>query len=276
MTMENAEQQEKKVNVPRSRVRGLDVPTFTDQYEKRRWMLQHMATVLRVFGRKGYNEGCAGHVTIVDPVDPTTYWINPIGIHFSMITVSDIVHVNSQGEPIGGSMAPFNAAGFRIHSAMHRARPDIEAICHAHSFYARTYSVFGKELEMLTQDSCLVHDNQIAFAQYEGVGLDEVEGQKIASVLGNKMCILLQNHGVMTVGKTVDEAGYLHVLMENMCKTQLLVDAVANNSHIEKKIISDKIAKRAFKDISSPNGLYAAMQPDLELEIYLSKDEVLR
>lgn len=257
------------------RVKGLDIPVFADPYKKREWMLQHMAGALRVFGRKGYNEGCAGHVTIVDPVDPSCYWINPIGVHFSMMMVSDLVLVNSEGEAVGGSMAPFNVAGFKVHSAMHKARPDIEAICHAHSFYARTYSVFGKEVEMLSQDSCLIFNNQIAMAQYEGVGLDEVEGQKVAKVLGDKMGIILQNHGVMTVGKTVDEASYLHILLENMCKTQLIADAVSGSTGMAKKVISNKIAKNAYDTISSHESLYSSMQPDFELEVYLSKGEVL-
>lgn len=264
-----------KLKKTTDRIRGLDVPVFTDAYEKRKWMLQHMAGALRVFGRKGYNEGCAGHVTIVDPVDPSCYWINPIGVHFSMITVSDLVLVSSEGEAVGGSMAPFNVPGFKVHSAMHKARPDIEAICHAHSFYARTYSVFGKELEMLSQDSCLIFNNQIALAQYDGVGLDEVEGQKVAKVLGDKMGIILQNHGVMAVGKTVDEAAYLHILLENMCKAQLLADAVSGSTGMAKKVISDKIASSAYDTISSHQGLYSSMQPDFELEVYLSKGEVL-
>ncbi|QLG72298.1 hypothetical protein HG535_0C06530 [Zygotorulaspora mrakii] len=258
-----------------ARIKGLDIPTFTNPQEKRTWMLQHMAGMLRIFGRKGYSEGVAGHVTIVDPVDPTCYWINPLGVHFSMMKASDLVLVNGEGKAIGGSRALFNESGFKIHSEMHKARPDIKAICHTHSFYARTYSIFGKELEMLSQDSCLIFDKQVALAQYDGVGLDEFEGRKIASALGERMGIILQNHGVMTVGKTVDEAAYLHVLLENMCKAQLLADAVSGSTRMAKQVISNKIAKSAYDTISSPEQLYSSMQPEFELEIYLSNGEFL-
>ncbi|CAR23190.1 KLTH0E03278p [Lachancea thermotolerans CBS 6340] len=255
--------------------KSLKAPVFNNLYEKRAWMLEHMAGVLRIFGRKGYNEGCAGHVTIVDPVDPTSYWINPVGVHFSMITVRDLVHVNAKGEAIGGSEAPFSLPGFKIHSQMHKARPEISSICHAHTFYARTFSVFGKKLEMMSQDSCLVHNNYALMADYSGVGLDEVEGDKVSKALGDKMAILLQNHGLMTVGKTVDEAGYLLILLENMCKAQLLADAAAGNSAALKHIIPDNVAKSAFDVISGPDSLYAALQPDYELEVYLSKGDFL-
>ncbi|SCU78345.1 LANO_0A02784g1_1 [Lachancea nothofagi CBS 11611] len=257
------------------RIKGLDIPTFTDPHDKRAWMLQHMAGVLRVFGRKGFNEGCAGHVTIVDPVDPSSYWINPLGVHFSMISASDLVQVSSEGKAIGGSMAAFNEPGFKVHSALHKARPDVEAICHAHSFYARTYSVFGTEPEMMSQDSCLVHNNVAILDSYDGVGLDEVEGEKVAAALGDKMAVILQNHGVMTFGKTVDEAGYLHILLENMCKAQILANAAANFPGASKRVISDKIAKSAFNTISNPKSLYASMQPDYELEIYLTNGALL-
>ncbi|SCU80306.1 LADA_0B06392g1_1 [Lachancea dasiensis] len=266
----------KQISKPSDRVKGLQVPEFTDPYEKRTWMLQHMAGVLRVFGRKGYNEGCAGHLTIVDPVDPTTYWINPIGVHFSMISVSDLVHVDANGEAIGGSMAGFNVPGFKIHSTIHKARPDVKAICHAHSFYARTYSVFGKVPEMLHQDSCSIHDNIAVLDDYDGVGLDEREGEKILSVLGDKMSIVLQNHGVMTFGKTIDEAGYLHVLLEDLCKAQLLTDAAAVRTGAKIKVIPDHIAREVFKVNSGSKSLYSAMQPDFELEVYLSNEAVLR
>ncbi|CUS20746.1 LAQU0S01e13740g1_1 [Lachancea quebecensis] len=255
---------------------NLKVPVFNSLYEKRLWMLEHMAGALRIFGRNGYNEGSAGHITIVDPVDPTSYWINPSGVHVSMITVRDLDHVNADGEAIGGSKAPFSMPGFKIHYQMHKARPEISSICHAHTFYARTFSVFGKKLGMMSQDSCLVYENHVVMDDYTNIGFDEVEGDKVSSVLGDEMAIILQNHGAMTVGKTVDETGYLLILLDFTCKAQLLADAVAANNDAVEQIIPDKVAKSAFDSISGPSSLYAALQPDYELEVFLSKGDFLQ
>lgn len=86
-----------------------------------------------------------------DPVDPETFWINPYGTHFGMLKVSDMVHIDKEGNRIGGADGPVNVAGFMIHSAIHQRRPDINAACHMHSPNGRAWSTFGRPIEMLNQ-----------------------------------------------------------------------------------------------------------------------------
>lgn len=87
-----------------------------------------------------------------------------------MLKVSDMVMVNLQGEAVGGAThKPLNAAGIFIHAAIHKARPDVHAICHAHSVYGKAWSVFGKELEMLSQDVCKFYKGQAVYDAYGGV-----------------------------------------------------------------------------------------------------------
>ena len=90
-------------------------------------------------------------VTFTDPVEPTTFWINPYGVHFGLLKASDMVNVNEQGMRVGGAEKPVNTAGFIIHAAIHRARPDINAACHVHSPYGRAWSNFGLPIDMLNQ-----------------------------------------------------------------------------------------------------------------------------
>ena len=131
------------------------VPKFDDPYKKREWMLEHMAGAFRVFGRRGFGEGSAGHISIRDPVDPNTFWINPLGVHFSLLTASDMIHMDMDGHMLkdGNTTGSVNAAGFSIHSAFLKARPDVNAACHTHSVYGKAYSSFGKPLDMLNQDA---------------------------------------------------------------------------------------------------------------------------
>lgn len=86
-----------------------------------------------------------------DPVEPDTFWINPYGVHFGMLKVSDMVRVDEEGNRVGGGHGDVNTAGFIIHSQIHKARPDINAACHMHSPYGRAWSTFGKPIEMLNQ-----------------------------------------------------------------------------------------------------------------------------
>lgn len=243
------------------------VPHFDDPYEKREWMLEHMAGQFRVFGRRNLGEGASGHISIRDPVDPNTFWINPLGRHFSLLKASDMIHVDEDGNIIGGNTrGTINAAGFAIHSALHKARPDVNAACHTHGIYGKTYSCFGKPLEMLNQDSCLFYNDQAVYTDFGGVALEKEEGLRIAKAAGNARAIILQNHGLLTLGSTVDEAAFLYTLMERTCHNQLMADAAANEGK-PKQIIADEEAEYTHYTTADPESLYMEGCVDLEYEM---------
>lgn len=129
------------------------IPTFPTFTKHRQWILEHMALAFRVFARKGYTEGMSGHISVRDPEFPHTFWTNPLSKHFALLKASDMIQVDYDGKAIGGNTAlPANAAGFLIHSAVHKARPDVHAACHTHSPYGKAWSAFARPLEMLNQD----------------------------------------------------------------------------------------------------------------------------
>lgn len=128
-------------------------------------------------------------------------------MHFSQIKVSDLILVDEDGYVVEGD-EPMNTAAFTIHSAIHKKRPDVHAACHAHSIHGKAFSAFGSELEMLTQDSLRFYKNHSVYPNFGGVVLDAEEGERIAQYLGNNSAIILQNHGLLTVGQSVDEAAF--------------------------------------------------------------------
>lgn len=250
-------------------------PEFKDKYEERKHTLEHMAGVFRMFGRRGYGEGAAGHVSVRDPVDRNTFWINPLGVHFSQIKVSDLVHVDEDCNILpDGNQVAINAAGFKIHSHLHKARPDVNAACHTHSTYGKAWSTFGRPLEMLNQDVCMFYKKHTVYESFGGVVLEDEEGERLSQALGDNKAIILQNHGLLTVGETVDEAGYLFTLMEKCCEVQLLVEAAAR-SGLEKKIIGDEEAYYTYFNTSDPETLYTEFQLDYNLELELTKGAFL-
>ena len=136
-----------------------DPPTFTDKYEEREYLKGRLAAAFRIFGKYGFDEGVAGHITLRDPVDPTTFWVNPFGVAFSLIKKSDLIQVDHNGKVIaGGTVRLLNAAAFMIHGAVHEARPDVICAAHSHSIYGRAFCTLGRTLDMITQDSCAFHN----------------------------------------------------------------------------------------------------------------------
>jgi ribulose-5-phosphate 4-epimerase/fuculose-1-phosphate aldolase len=92
-------------------------------------------------------------------VDPHTFWVNPFGVAFSLIKASDLILVNEEGEVIdGGPCRLLNSAAYMIHSAIHQARPDVNAAAHSHSIYGRSFCALGRKLDTITQDSCAFHN----------------------------------------------------------------------------------------------------------------------
>jgi ribulose-5-phosphate 4-epimerase/fuculose-1-phosphate aldolase len=199
-------------------------PTFASIEDERRHRKQHLAAAFRLFARFGFDEGIAGHITARDPEHLDHFWVNPFGMHFSLIRVSDLILVNHRGEVVEGNK-PVNEAAFAIHSRIHAARPDVVAAAHAHSTYGKSWSSLGRLLDPLTQDACSFYEDHGLFDDYTGVVLKLEEGDRIAEALGDKKAVILRNHGLLTVGHSVDEAAWWFITMDRSCQAQLMAEA---------------------------------------------------
>lgn len=213
-----------------------------------------------------------------------------MGKHFGMLKASDMVHIDEEGQVIGGNKAAVNAAGFMIHSAIHKARPDIHAACHTHSPAGKAWSTFGRPLDIINQDTCNFWGTQAVYKAFGGVVLGAEEGERIAEALGEKgRVMVLQNHGLLTTGGTVDEATYLFTLMERSCEVQIMVESAG----IPKNLIGETEAEFTAKVNADPvswlwkyvvsqetntyqETLYTEFQPDFEYEIWKSKGELCK
>ncbi|WP_017325608.1 class II aldolase/adducin family protein [Synechococcus sp. PCC 7336] len=212
-------------------------PTFDRLEDERLHRKQRLAAALRLFAQLGFDEGVAGHITARDPEREDHFWVNPFGMYFGHICVSDLLLVNHRGEVVRGDR-PVNAAAFTIHSQIHQARPDIVAAAHAHSPYGKTWSALGRLLDPLTQDACAFYDDHVLFDDYTGVVLETPEGKRIAATLGDRKAIVLRNHGLLTVGHTVDEAAWWFIAMERCCHSQLVAEAAGLTVPIDPKTAS--------------------------------------
>jgi len=206
-------------------------PQFTDPAEERRHRKERLAAALRLFGRFGFDEGVAGHITARDPEFPDYFWVNPFAVPFSHVRVSDLLLVDEQGEVVRGEYL-VNKAAFVIHSSVHRVRPDVVGAGHAHSVYGKALSATGQRLEPLTQDACVFHDDHAVFEDYTGLVNDLEEGRRIARTLGSHKAAILRNHGLLTVGTTVDSAAWWFITMERSAQAQLAAKAAGATQQI--------------------------------------------
>ncbi|KAL5041967.1 hypothetical protein BDW71DRAFT_200962 [Aspergillus fruticulosus] len=237
-------------------------PVFEDKHQEREYLKGRLAAAFRIFGKNGYDEGVAGHITLRDPVDPSTFWVNPFGVAFSQIKASDLIQVDHAGNVIdGGPCRLLNAAAFMIHSAIHAARPDVLCAAHSHSLYGRAFCTLGRELDIITQDSCAFYNDHVVYRQFNGIVLAEEEGHNIARALGSKKAALLQNHGLLTVGKTIEETVFWFVSLEKCCHAQLLADAAAAGRGGATVKIDDADAAFTYKAVGTPMAGWFSAKP---------------
>ncbi|MBH1937942.1 class II aldolase/adducin family protein [Streptomyces sp. AV19] len=222
-----------EVNVFQPGANGLPCPPQNLPVEEERELRKReLAATFRLFGRFGFSEGVAGHVTARDPELPDHFWLNPFGMSFSQIKVSDLILVNEQGEVVEGK-GTANWAAFCIHSEVHKARPDVVAAAHTHSLYGKALASLGKGLEPITQDATAFYQDHGLYAEYGGPAGYKEEGERIATAVGGSKAAVLQNHGLITVGHSVGEAAWWFITMERSCQAQLLAMAAGKPIHID-------------------------------------------
>ncbi|NLA35835.1 MAG: class II aldolase/adducin family protein [Actinobacteria bacterium] len=225
-------------------------PTHDSVEAERLYLKQRLAAGFRLFGRLGFDEGVAGHITFRDPEFNDSFWVNPFGMSFKHIRASDLIRVNHDGEVLEGDW-PVNQAAFAIHSSVHKARPDILAAAHSHSKNGRALSALGVPIQVITQDACAFYNDHAVYDDFGGVVNDVDEGARIAAALGQNKCALLQNHGLLTVGQSVDSAVWWFITAERTCEVQLAAMAAGTP-----KVIPDDIAKITYETVGSE---YAGM-----------------
>jgi ribulose-5-phosphate 4-epimerase/fuculose-1-phosphate aldolase len=243
------------------------IPTFDNVEDERLHRKQRLAAAFRLFSRFGFDEGVAGHITARDPELLDHFWVNPFAMHFGQIRASDLILVNHEGRVVEGKR-PVNTAAFVIHSQVHAARPDIVAAAHSHSVYGKTWSALGRPLDPITQDVCAFYGDHAVFDDYTGVVLDLEEGKRIAHALAGNKAAILRNHGLLTVGQTVDEAAWWFITMERSCQAQLMAEAAGTPILIDEAQaeITSKFVGNTFAGWLSFQPLYDRIvreQPDL-------------
>ena len=227
----------------------------TSVEDERRYRKQRLAAAFRVFSKYGFDEGVAGHITARDPEQMDCFWVNPFGMDFGRIRVKDLLLVDPAGAVIEGT-GQVNQAAYAIHSAVHRARPDVSprpTRTRSTARRSRPWAARWTPSRRTTATSTATTRSTTGSA---GVVLDREEGDRIATALGSTKAAILRNHGLLTVGQSVEEAAWWFIRMERCCHVTLLAEAAGTPVTID-----DDAAAQVFSQSGSNVAGWYTFQP---------------
>jgi ribulose-5-phosphate 4-epimerase/fuculose-1-phosphate aldolase len=194
-------------------------PDIADPVELRAHRKRRLALAYRVFGAMGWGALGDGHISARDPERPDCFWLGRYGVPFRYMTTDDLVLVRPDGSVEGGGH--INMAAYYIHAPVHDARPEIVSATHCHTPYGTPFSATVTRLEPISQEACAFFGDHEIFDDEE-VNISSTDGGKrIATAMGGARAVILRNHGLLSVGGTVDAAVGYFLLMERCAEVQV-------------------------------------------------------
>jgi len=183
-----------------------------------------LAAAYRLSALFGWDDLIFTHISARVPGPEHHFLINPYGLMFDEITASSLVKIGLDGEKVMDSPYPVNPAGFTIHSAIHQAREDALCVMHLHTRHGVAISAKKHGLLPISQQSlfCLA---SLAYHDYEGLAVNDDEKPRLVSNLGDKVHLILRNHGLLTIGISAAEAFLAMYNLERSCEIQLMAEA---------------------------------------------------
>lgn len=206
-------------------------------------MRTDLAAAYRLAALAGWDDTVYTHLSATVPGEPGVYLINEFGLGFDEITASRLVKVNLRGEVVDGSGRAINPTGFTIHGAVHTARPDVECVIHLHAPWGVALAMLPEGLQATSQWAMRLH-GRLGRHAYEGLALGAEEQQRLVLNLGQLDGLILENHGTLTVGRSVAEGFMLMHVLERAAQAQLRAMAASGGPIA---VASDELASRTYR-----------------------------
>jgi ribulose-5-phosphate 4-epimerase/fuculose-1-phosphate aldolase len=233
---------------------GMELPVFTTVDEERQARKRMLVAGLHILAAMDMEEGVAGHVTARDPEHPDSFWVNPFGRYFAAVSVEDLLLVDHDGNVLEGD-GTVNPAGYEIHSAVHRIRPDVVSCAHTHSTHGMALSSLSTKLLPLTQSAAAFFEDHAVLDEYPTADV----GRRVAEALASYKAVILAHHGLLTVGSSVESCISWLVTMEHQAQVQLLAMA-AGDARSLPDAVARKIAQGSGSETLSRLRFHALLQ----------------
>jgi ribulose-5-phosphate 4-epimerase/fuculose-1-phosphate aldolase len=212
-------------------------PSVQSQVSAEEWKLRvDLAACYRLVALYGWSDLVFTHISARIPGPEHHFLINPYGLMFDEITASSLVKVDQQCNKLIESPYPVNPAGFVIHSAVHEAREDAGCVMHTHTRAGVAVSAQKAGILPLSQQSTFVLAS-LAYHDYEGVAFRPEEKPRLQADLGHANFLVLRNHGLLTVGKTIADAFLAMYTLEATCQIQIGAQAGGELTHVNPAIV---------------------------------------
>jgi ribulose-5-phosphate 4-epimerase/fuculose-1-phosphate aldolase len=209
-----------------------------------------LTAALRWASKLGYGEGVCNHFSMEIPGEPGRFLINPQGLHWSEVTSADLVVVDAHGRHISGRHA-VEPTAFFIHGSIHRGKPTARCVLHTHMPYATALTVVQRgRLEWASQNSLKFYGRTAYDDDYNGLALDEAEGNRMCAQLGDADVIFLANHGIIVTGPTMAAAFDDLYYLERACMLQVL--AMSTGEPLRR--VEDSIAAETARQMAQESG----------------------
>lgn len=203
----------------------LDIASLQGKVSDEEWQTRvDLAACYRLVADFGWSDLVFTHITARVPGEQDAFLINPYGLMFDEITASSLVKIDLHGNKLQESPFPVNPAGFTIHSAVHAARHDAQCVLHTHSLNGVAVSAQKQGVLPLSQQSIFILSS-LGYHDYEGVALNDEEKPRLVHDLGSNQFLMLRNHGLLTLGKTIADAFLNMYLFEATCTIQVRAQA---------------------------------------------------
>ena len=208
-----------------------------------------LAACYRIFDYLGWTELIYNHITVKIPGDDEHFLINPYGLHYSEITASNLVKMDIDGNIVEESEYAVNPAGIIIHTAIHSARHD--AICIAHT-HTNTGMAVACRQEGLRHDNfySALQQGRIAYHDFEGITVMDDEKPRLINDLGSKNLMILRNHGLLTIGRSIPEAFFNMWGLQRSCDIQVATDSCGGKINP----VADSVLQKTEKPLQLQHG----------------------
>ncbi|MDC1287887.1 class II aldolase/adducin family protein [Gammaproteobacteria bacterium] len=238
------------------------------------WELRvQLAACYRAFVHYGWTDSIFTHLSARVPDQENQYLINPYGLMFQEVCASNLIKVDFDGNVVDGDY-PFNEAGHAIHSSILKARPDVSVALHSHTRAGMAVSCMACGLLPLTQQSNEIRD-LLVYHDYGVARSNADECERLGVDLADRWIMIMRNHGLLTVGRTVAEAFYYLYTVENACKVQVDVLASRQDYVTPDSTVVDDLAY-AGKLRSGDSHDYIQLAWDAVLRLLDKKDPSFR
>jgi ribulose-5-phosphate 4-epimerase/fuculose-1-phosphate aldolase len=215
-----------------------------EQVSEEEWQARvDLAAAYRLVAVYGWDDLIFTHLSARVPGPEHHFLLNPFGMLFEEVTASCLVKVDLAGNKLDESPYQINPAGFTIHSAVHAAREDALCVIHLHTNHGIAISAQKHGLLPLSQQSLFVLGS-LAYHDYEGVALDDEEKPRLVTDLGNKIFMILRNHGLMTVARNPADAFLAMFTLQRACEIQVLAQAGGSELMPVPPPVLGKVAKQ--------------------------------